>query len=111
FATHRYWLSTDLDRRVRTPPPTRRSSDLVRHPAVVAIVLQLFENVVRRIAAVQARHQVQQRHHDEDHDRAEPQPHAPPGGLTQRSEEHTSELPSREHLVCRLLLEKKKKQP
>src|SRR5690606_41527145 len=29
-----------------------------------------------------------------------------PGGL--RSEEHTSELQSRENLVCRLLLEKKK---
>src|SRR5690606_41914788 len=30
-----------------------------------------------------------------------------PGGI--RSEEHTSELQSRENLVCRLLLEKKKK--
>src|SRR5439155_17402508 len=30
--------------------------------------------------------------------------------LRQRSEEHTSELQSRGHLVCRLLLEKKKKQ-
>src|SRR6266508_4112362 len=29
--------------------------------------------------------------------------------LYQRSEEHTSELQSRGHLVCRLLLEKKKK--
>src|SRR5690625_5497690 len=29
-------------------------------------------------------------------------------GLTDRSEEHTSELQSRGHLVCRLLLEKKK---
>src|SRR5690606_39722711 len=29
---------------------------------------------------------------------------------SQRSEEHTSELQSRENLVCRLLLEKKKKQ-
>src|SRR5690606_41817990 len=29
--------------------------------------------------------------------------------LTERSEEHTSELQSRENLVCRLLLEKKKK--
>src|SRR2546422_4828712 len=28
-----------------------------------------------------------------------------------RSEEHTSELQSRLHLVCRLLLEKKKRQP
>src|SRR5690625_6234807 len=32
-----------------------------------------------------------------------------PDGHIQRSEEHTSELQSRGHLVCRLLLEKKKK--
>src|SRR2546429_2657880 len=39
----------------------------------------------------------------------EPAPAAPPPGTaTQRSEEHTSELQSRLHLVCRLLLEKKK---
>src|SRR5436309_14389457 len=31
------------------------------------------------------------------------------GKLARRSEEHTSELQSRENLVCRLLLEKKKK--
>src|SRR2546422_5368160 len=31
------------------------------------------------------------------------------GGGGERSEEHTSELQSRLHLVCRLLLEKKKK--
>src|SRR3712207_8109323 len=30
-------------------------------------------------------------------------------GVGQRSEEHTSELQSRQYLVCRLLLEKKKK--
>src|SRR5437870_11005829 len=30
-------------------------------------------------------------------------------GFRKRSEEHTSELQSRGHLVCRLLLEKKKK--
>src|SRR5471030_2601848 len=30
------------------------------------------------------------------------------GALTMRSEEHTSELQSLRHLVCRLLLEKKK---
>src|SRR2546422_5173040 len=34
---------------------------------------------------------------------------ARPGGADERSEEHTSELQSRLHLVCRLLLEKKKK--
>src|SRR2546428_4498761 len=32
-----------------------------------------------------------------------------PGGARPRSEEHTSELQSRSDLVCRLLLEKKKK--
>src|SRR3712207_6998562 len=31
--------------------------------------------------------------------------------LLDRSEEHTSELQSRQYLVCRLLLEKKKKPP
>src|SRR2546422_1349323 len=31
-------------------------------------------------------------------------------GMLYRSEEHTSELQSRLHLVCRLLLEKKKRQ-
>src|SRR5690606_41761611 len=35
-------------------------------------------------------------------------PRQEPGGV-RRSEEHTSELQSRENLVCRLLLEKKKK--
>src|SRR3712207_7900334 len=35
-------------------------------------------------------------------------PHGRPG-LPRRSEEHTSELQSRQYLVCRLLLEKKKK--
>src|SRR2546422_5324024 len=44
-----------------------------------------------------------------------PQTPSAPGGFpratsnTWRSEEHTSELQSRLHLVCRLLLEKKKK--
>src|SRR2546427_9413726 len=39
-------------------------------------------------------------------------PSAPPrpGGADVRSEEHTSELQSQSNLVCRLLLEKKKKQ-
>src|SRR3712207_8482854 len=32
-----------------------------------------------------------------------------PEGRAERSEEHTSELQSRQYLVCRLLLEKKKK--
>src|SRR5690625_7470094 len=43
---------------------------------------------------------------------ATPRPRSPPPWMTSRSptrsEEHTSELQSRGHLVCRLLLEKKK---
>src|SRR3712207_8378184 len=39
--------------------------------------------------------------HDEDLDQRE-------ASLSLRSEEHTSELQSRQYLVCRLLLEKKK---
>src|SRR2546430_13101573 len=53
--------------------------------------------------------------HDSLRDR--PEPHPPPdqprgrGGRTldDRSEEHTSELQSQSNLVCRLLLEKKKR--
>src|SRR5258707_7224004 len=37
--------------------------------------------------------------------------HAARTGACSRSEEHTSELQSRQYLVCRLLLEKKKKPP
>src|SRR5258707_8137640 len=36
-------------------------------------------------------------------------PRRPPDNGLDRSEEHTSELQSRQYLVCRLLLEKKKK--
>src|SRR2546427_1474324 len=42
-------------------------------------------------------------------DLAELQQASPPAGLQSRSEEHTSELQSQSNLVCRLLLEKKKK--
>src|SRR3712207_7557103 len=39
-----------------------------------------------------------------------PTPPADEADHAERSEEHTSELQSRQYLVCRLLLEKKKKQ-
>src|SRR3712207_7944776 len=41
--------------------------------------------------------------------RASPEQLPPGPSRTGRSEEHTSELQSRQYLVCRLLLEKKKK--
>src|SRR5687768_17906763 len=74
-----------------TPFPTRRSSDLVgpcRHAAPALCD--------RSICWRDAR------------------PGGPMERLTRRSarsEEHTSELQSRLHLVCRLLLEKKKTEP
>src|SRR5690554_7783695 len=46
----------------------------------------------------------------EVHDKIQHMPTHRARKATDRSEEHTSELQSRPHLVCRLLLEKKKKQ-
>src|SRR5205809_4994067 len=73
--------------------PTRRSSDLpdARHGA--------YPHHTRRHAA----HPVG----DHPSERLPFQPSSRRGG---RSEEHTSELQSRLHLVCRLLLEKKNSQ-
>src|SRR5690606_41775077 len=84
---------------IRRPPrstlfPTRRSSDLAWHLAGLGL----------------------RRRHQPPHRPAHRQGHgahlaAPPGHrhpAPDRSEEHTSELQSRENLVCRLLLEKKK---
>src|SRR2546422_3576118 len=70
-------------------------------------VLALFE---RAVAAIDLR-----THHGE-HPRmgaVDVVPFVPIEGVTmaERSEEHTSELQSRLHLVCRLLLEKKKEEP
>src|SRR3712207_7546860 len=44
-------------------------------------------------------------------DRGEPWPIGLIGTTGNRSEEHTSELQSRQYLVCRLLLEKKNRPP
>src|SRR5690606_42084139 len=80
--------------------PTRRSSDLPHSPADGAdrAGLRLLRFPPPGLAG------------EADLHVAEPHPggdrHTVPLG---RSEEHTSELQSRENLVCRLLLEKKKK--
>src|SRR5258708_24939521 len=92
---------------IRRPPrstlfPTRRSSDLDRHGTLehyIAVKVRLLKQASKTGQIVIG---------VDDHDLAGLR------GLFQqshlhRSEEHTSELQSPDHLVCRLLLEKKKK--
>src|SRR3712207_7755204 len=64
-----------------------------------------------RPAPFGALHQAERQRPDRDreHPGAEQVGHPTDLGVA-RSEEHTSELQSRQYLVCRLLLEKKKKQ-
>src|SRR5207244_10833174 len=73
--------------------PTRRSSDLVRSPLAVQSASPWLATVI--VCGVTSR-----------------APHSPSTHTISvvdlpRSEEHTSELQSPDHLVCRLLLEKK----
>src|SRR5690606_41744654 len=85
----RLFFSCYRDPRLLHSFPTRRSSDLGQLPSVernVESVSPLARPILRR-----------------------PTGSAQDRGLVGRSEEHTSELQSRENLVCRLLLEKKKK--
>src|SRR5690606_40427104 len=86
--------------------PTRRSSDLNRYRTD-----DTTPSMVESIGLAPTRH-------TDAHGTGVPRwtcsfsahrPEYPPGRATSaRSEEHTSELQSRENLVCRLLLEKKK---
>src|SRR2546425_8092640 len=82
---------------IRRPPrstlfPTRRSSDLDDDEFVQAVIEILAESARSNLAV----HRDVGRRDDPHIDR-------------KRSEEHTSELQSLAYLVCRLLLEKKKK--
>src|SRR5207244_12578517 len=105
FAFH-----STLPPRSLPPFPTRRSSDLIGRPRLrrfhdpIALLnqdpgerrAQLFTGVPRTI-----RGEPIEVGHDDAHVRLTRQ------NRTSRSEEHTSELQSPDHLVCRLLLEKK----
>src|SRR5439155_27044305 len=84
---------------ISTPFPTRRSSDLAWFPLAFAV----------EPSPVTTTHQAVTPPVESAHEPGSPPPPlATPTGF--RSEEHTSELQSRGHLVCRLLLEKKKEQ-
>src|SRR5438045_7152011 len=74
-----------------TPFPTRRSSDLTG---------QISLNSFNKIAFIA----------QSDFGVSDVRHHASRYFMNLRSEEHTSELQSLRHLVCRLLLEKKKKE-
>src|SRR3712207_8907534 len=86
---------------IYTLSPTRRSSDLAlgtfrpRHRRRPCRAAACLEHSSRR-----------SRHPDPRADADGDVLHRP--ALADRSEEHTSELQSRQYLVCRLLLEKKK---
>src|SRR5690625_5616201 len=87
--------------------PTRRSSDLIVEKQIEIHVGRQCRGCSRcstdrgEGAAEKARQQARQGRRVADGRRQR---------TRRRSEEHTSELQSRGHLVCRLLLEKKKKQ-
>src|SRR5206468_5607320 len=88
--------------------PTRRSSDLFQKMAKGAIFVDhttASAKVARELSS-----EAKKRGFDFlDAPVSGGQAGAESGKLTVRSEEHTSELQSRSDLVCRLLLEKKKK--
>src|SRR5690606_41703346 len=88
--------------------PTRRSSDLIGffvNTLAVRVDLSGPPSVSELLARVKAQTVAAQEHQDLPFEQVVElvQP------SRSRSEEHTSELQSRENLVCRLLLEKKKK--
>src|SRR5207302_9937273 len=95
------------------PPsfPTRRSSDLARLRGRKALPDDPAHSRRARVA-VPERVRLpapDPRRPRLSRGRREPARQLRPGRAVFRSEEHTSELQSRENLVCRLLLEKKKK--
>src|SRR5690606_42154377 len=81
--------------------PTRRSSDLQQHAILVADLADAPE--ISRRGGHGPKGRADDGFGDEGHDGLRAKAQRP-----SRSEEHTSELQSRENLVCRLLLEKKK---
>src|SRR3712207_7033647 len=95
---------------IRRPP----RSTLFPYTTLFRSERHIAEAVARKLAQHQVEHRAvaerQQRLGDDRPVGQEPRPLAP-GEHDDRSEEHTSELQSRQYLVCRLLLEKKTIRP
>src|SRR5206468_8583892 len=88
--------------------PTRRSSDLFGGSLTAASCAHVAQRRDSRLrSAVQTRRP--QYPHAARCSAQASLPHTGHSSTSSRSEEHTSELQSRSDLVCRLLLEKKKK--
>src|SRR5690606_39823356 len=104
-----YFSTCHVDHRALHSFPTRRSSDLGvdpyylthkaqeigYHPEMILAGRRLNDNMPLYVAGEVVKLMTSKRIHVK-------------GARILRSEEHTSELQSRENLVCRLLLEKKK---
>src|SRR5690625_5567087 len=88
----------------RLSSPTRRSSDLVVTETIVTTTTTTITEEKYKVVAPEVMHESFMSDSEDEGGRCT--------GWSPftRSEEHTSELQSRGHLVCRLLLEKKKKQ-
>src|SRR2546427_3379415 len=99
---------------------TNSSSSSSRTPTVIAIVSILSVGVLAATLILRSGNsnspessgktpQSQEHGHGEAAGHADQEHHGEKAAKSHRSEEHTSELQSQSNLVCRLLLEKKKK--
>src|SRR5207253_11319177 len=89
--------------------PTRRSSDLITSPTVRDSCSAPQKPAERTSLGWYGTLPKIGRVSSQDRARSAARGPIPVSSTSTRSEEHTSELQSRGHLVCRLLLEKKKK--
>src|SRR5207253_9854672 len=98
-----------LSLRIRPPPrsPLFPYTTLFRSEHAVQVQVEAGEEVAR--AEAEARRQDADASPSVCRDEVRRIPSGRRRGYDERSEEHTSELQSRGHLVCRLLLEKKKR--
>src|SRR3712207_7373063 len=99
---------------IRRPPRSTLFpyTTLFRSVLIVVVIEQEFD-ATAEVAVVRERSRQGDRRTDLDRGVGDTLGVGPAGralGEVDRSEEHTSELQSRQYLVCRLLLEKKKKQ-
>src|SRR5690606_41634880 len=102
-------LSTYLNTKYLPYFPTRRSSDLILfRPMAYTIIFGLMFSTVLTLVVVPSIYMVVANWKENRHKRKRT-PKQPDQSISTRSEEHTSELQSRENIVCRLLLEKNKK--